>query len=141
MRFRHVDPKPVLAFLAANPTDIRVREWERERIVGGIVGMIRMGTKPQSAAPAQPAKISDVEFIAGRGKGPAHAGTVLRFYFHINSSAEERILPLVEAVAHIEGRGAAGEFLLAGHPDGGLISVSRERLPFQQGDPITWWGP
>ena len=66
---------------------------------------------------------------------------MLRFFFHIGSSSDQPILPLVEAVAHVENRGLAGEFLLAGHPDGGLVSVSRERLPFQSGDPITWWGP
>ena len=31
--------------------------------------------------------------------------------------------------------------VLAGHPDGGLISVSRDRMSFHSGDPITWWGP
>ena len=140
MRFRHLDPAPVFAFLRAGPADIRIREWDRERAPGGIAGFFRIA-RAEPANPAQPGKLSDVEFIAGRGLGPSHATTVLRFYFHINSSAEERILPLVEAVAHVEGRGAETEFLLAGHPDGGLISVSRERLAFQAGEPIAWWGP
>lgn len=140
MRFRHADPAPVLDFLRENPAEIRVRDWDRERAPGGIAGFLRLA-RTEPANPAQPGKLADVEFIAGRGPGPSHASTVLRFYFHINSTADERILPLVEAVAHVEGRGAGGEFLLAGHPDGGLISVSRQRLPFQQGDPITWWGP
>ncbi|MCW5953596.1 MAG: hypothetical protein KIT69_15180 [Propionibacteriaceae bacterium] len=140
MRFRHLDPAPVLAFLRGSAADIRIRDWDRERTPGGIAGFLRIA-RSEPANPAQPGTISDVEFIAGRGMGPSHAGTVLRFYFHINSSADERILPLVEAVAHVEGRGTGDEFLLAGHPDGGLISVSRQRLPFQQGSPIIWWGP
>ncbi len=140
MRFRHLEAEPVLAWLRAAPADIRIREWERERTPGGIAGFLRLA-RAEPANPAQPGELSDVEFIAGRGRGPSHAGTVLRYYFHINSTAEERILPLVEAVAHVEGRGADTECLLAGHPDGGLVSVSRVRLPFQQGEPIDWWGP
>jgi hypothetical protein len=141
MRFRHLDPAPVLAFLRATPADLQVREWSRERAVGGLAGMLRMGPSARPATGAQPANISEIEFIAGRGLHPSHAATVLRFFFHINASVDERLLPLVEAVEHVEQRGVAGEFLLAGHPDGGLISVSRERLPFQKGNPITWWGP
>lgn len=141
MRFRHLDPEPVLAYLRGNTVAISVREWDRERRVGGIAGMLRVGKASEPAGPAQPSDVSQVEFIASRGIHPSHAATVLRFFFHINSSADDRVLPLVDAVAHVELRGEPGEFLLAGHPDGGLISVSRERLPFQQGDPITWWGP
>jgi len=139
MRFRHVDPTPVIAFLRDNGSAILVREWDRERAAGGIAGMLRM-SRPQAAQGAQPGKISDVEFIANR-HAPSNIGVVLRFFFHIASSSDQPILPLVEAVAHVENRGLAGEFLLAGHPDGGLVSVSRERLPFQSGEPITWWGP
>jgi len=139
MRFRHVDATAVIAFLRDNQPAILVREWDRERAAGGIAGMLRM-SKPQAAQGAQSGKISDVEFIAGR-HAPSNIGVVLRFFFHIGSSSDQPILPLVEAVAHVENRGLAGEFLLAGHPDGGLVSVSRERLPFQSGEPITWWGP
>lgn len=141
MRFRHLDPGPVLAFLAQNQGVILVREWERERAPTGIAGMLNRGAA-KAAGPARPGDVADVEFIAGRGRGPSHVGTVLRYYFHIASSTDEPVLPLVEAVAHVERRGAKGEFLLAGHPDGGLISVSCERLPFQDGmEPVTWWGP
>jgi len=139
MRFRHVDATAVIAFLRDNQPAILVREWDRERAAGGIAGMLRM-SKPQAAQGAQSGTISDVEFIAGR-HAPSNIGVVLRFFFHIGSSSDQPILPLVEAVAHVENRGLAGEFLLAGHPDGGLVSVSRERLPFQSGEPITWWGP
>jgi hypothetical protein len=139
MRFRHPDAAPVLAHLRGAPVTILVREWERDRAPGGLAGVLRMN-KPQTARPAQPAKVSEVEFIARR-HSPSEIGVVLRFYFHIGSSCDEPILPLVEAVAYVERYGISGEFLLAGHPDGGLISVSRERQPFQHGEPITWWGP
>lgn len=139
MRFRHVDPEPVLAHLRTTAATIVVREWDRERTPGGVSGMLRMG-KPQAARAAQPSQVSEVEFMARR-HAPSDVGVVLRFFFHVGSSVDVEILPLVEAVAHVEGRGTGGEFLLTGHPDGGLISVSRERQPFQQGEPITWWGP
>jgi hypothetical protein len=99
-----------------------------------------MRTVPRPANAARLGEVSDIEFIARRG-GASHIGTVLRFYFHINSTNDEPILPLVEAVAHVEQNGGESEFLLAGHPDGGLISVSRHRLAFQEANPITWWGP
>lgn len=140
MRFRHLDPAPVLDHLRRTPATILVREWDRERTAGGIAGLLRRG-KPQSARAAQPGQVSEVEFIARRHP-PSDVAVVLRFFFHVGSSSDEPILPLVEAVAHVEGTGTEGEFLIVGHPDGGLISVSRERQPFQQAlDPITWWGP
>jgi hypothetical protein len=140
MRFRHLDPVPVLNYLRSTPATILVREWERQRTPAGIAGLLRRG-KPQMARPGQPGTVGEVEFIARR-RPPSEVGVVLRFFFHVGSSSAEPILPLVEAVAHVERVGAASEFLLAGHPDGGLISVSRESLSFQQGlEPITWWGP
>jgi len=139
MRFRHVDPSPVLEHLRATSPAILILDWERERKAGGIAGLLNI-QRPQPAGPARPAAVADVEFIAHRGP-PSHAGVVLRFYFHLNSTAVGRPLTLVEAVEHIESVGAPEEYALAGHPDGGLISVSRSRLTFQSGDPITWWGP
>jgi hypothetical protein len=139
MRFRHVDPAPVLSYLRANPSAILVLDWERERKAGGIAGLLKI-SKPVPAGPAKPASIEDIAYIARRGP-PSHAGLVLRYYFHINSTATGRPLPLIEAVEHVEASAAQGEMLITGHPDGGLISVSRERLPFQSGEPITWWGP
>lgn len=142
MRFRHLDASAVLAWLEREGSTIQVLEWERERPAGGVAGLLKL-QKPKSAGPALPAKLSDVAFIAGRGINSSHAATVLRFYFHVNSTAaERRPLTLVEAVEHVEMAGEAAEFVLAGHPDGGLISVSRERMAFQEGlAPIDWWGP
>jgi hypothetical protein len=139
MRFRHVDPAPVIAYLRGTSPGILILDWERERKAGGIAGLLNL-QKPQPAGPARPASIEDVEFIARRGP-PSHAGLVLRYYFHVNATATARPLTLVEAVEHVEAQGAADEYVIAGHPDGGLISVSRDRMSFQSGDPITWWGP
>jgi hypothetical protein len=139
MRFRHVDPGAVFAHLRENPSSILVREWDRERPTGGIASMLRMG-KPQPAGAARAGTIGEIEFIAGRHV-LADIAVVLRFFFHIASSSDEPILPLIEAVKHVEEHGKEREFLLAGHPDGGLVSVSRFRLPFQSGEPIIWWGP
>lgn len=144
MRFRHADPAPVLDYLRRERGSIQLLEWESERRPGGIAAFLRM-QKPQPAGPARPASVDDVAFIAGRGRGPSHAGIVLRYYFHVNSTAAPttgRPFTLVEAVGHVENSGAPGEFVLAGHPEGGLVSVSREVLPFQSGlGAIDWWGP
>ena len=66
---------------------------------------------------------------------------MLKHYFHINPTTVGRPLAVDEAVQFVEAEGAPDEFLLAGHPDGGLVSVSTRPLPFQEGlKPITWWG-
>lgn len=139
MRFRHVDPSSIIAHMHTTSPVILILDWERERKAGGIVGLLNL-QKPQPAGPARSASIEDVEFIARRGP-PSHAGLVLRHYFHVNATATGRPLTLVEAVEYVEAQGAADEYVLAGHPDGGLISVSRDRMSFQSGDPISWWGP
>ena len=141
MRFRHKDFAPVRSYLEREQCTILRLDWEREPVVGGFA-MLPTTLKRRAAFPAKPANIDEVAFFASRGDGPAHAITVLQHYFHVNSSAVGRPLALAEAVEHVEADGRADEFLLVGHPDGGLISVSRDRLPFQAGlEPITWWGP
>jgi hypothetical protein len=141
MRFVHKDIPAVLRYLEAEHCRILRLEWDREPLVGGF-SFLPTTRKRRAALPAVASTISEVEFFGGKGRGPEHAIIVLQHYFHMNSSAVGRPLALVEAVEHVEGSGEPGEFLLAGHPEGGLISVSRERLPLQQGlQPITWWGP
>jgi hypothetical protein len=141
MRFRHLDAAPVLEYLRTATADITLLEWERERRPGGLAALVQLA-RPLPADPARPATIEEIDYIAGHGRGPSHAGLVLRYYFHINRTETGRPLTLVEAVEHVESRGVYGEFLLAGHPDGGLISVSNAELPFQRNlAPITWWGP
>lgn len=142
MRFRHLDPAPVLAHLRAQLCLIDMLAWDHEPRQGAFGMLMRNNSPRKGPPPAERATAGDVEFFAQRGK-PSHAGLVLRHYFHVNTTAPaNRPLTLVEAVQHIEGEGDEAEFLLAGHPDGGLISVSRARLPFQSGlEPIYWWGP
>lgn len=141
MRFRHKDIAPVIAWLHNQPCIIQRLEWEREPRAGGFAFL------PQSIkrrAAHQPVTVGprEVEYFAGRGADATHASLVLAHYFHINSAMRPRPLSLEEAVVFVEEEGTENEFLLAGHPDGGLVSVSRTRLPFQAGlEPITWWGP
>jgi len=140
MRFMHKDVRPVLQYLAVEDSRIMMLDWEREPIVGGFA-MLPNTLKRRAAYPAKPASIRDVEYYGGRGSGPDHAITVLKHYFHVNPTTVGRPLALSEAVEFVEGAAAPDEFLLAGHPDGGLISVSSQPLPFQEGmKPITWWG-
>ena len=140
MRFFHKNPAPVLAYLEQEHLPILMLDWEREPKVGGFA-LLPTTIRRRAANPAQPVDVGQVAFIAGHGNGPRHAVTVLQFYFHVNSSAVGRPMPLTDAVEFVEGEGSEIEFLLAGHPDGGLVSVSRLQQPFQQGlEPITWWG-
>ena len=63
-------------------------------------------------------------------------------YVHVNPPSGSRHVPLSAAVEHIEAYASASEFLLVGYADGGLISVSRDLLPFQAGlQQAMWWRP
>jgi hypothetical protein len=140
MRFQHKNIAPVRAWLEGHAPMIHQLEWEKEIVTGGYA-FLPSTLKRRAAEPARPASIAEIVGFAKVG-GPRQVTATLRFYFHINMSAVADPLPLVEAVGFVEAEGGYEEFLLAGHPDGGLISVSRERLPFQDGlQPITWWGP
>lgn len=142
MRFLHKDPAPVFQFIPHDSQRIAMLEWEREPLSGGFA-FLPMTQKRRPADSARPVSRAVVEEFARRKKDPREAAGVLRHYFHVNSSAPVgRPMSLVEAVEYVEQHGAGDEFLLAGHLEGGLISVSRDALPFQQGlKPITWWGP
>ena len=141
MRFFHADFEPVRNHLQRERCVIAMLEWEREPIEGGLAFLGFMQKRRAAHAP-KIVGIAEVAHFADRGSDPAHAGTVLRHYFHVNSSVVGRPLSLVEAVEHVEAVGRADEFVLAGHPDGGLISVSRHALAFQHGvSPVEWWGP
>lgn len=139
MRFFHTDIAPILAALAEGTHSIQSLEWElnpKTRSVFSLLG--REGHR--TARPAAPAGIDDVADLSRR-RPPIRIAEVFHHYFHINRTLSLDPAALTTAIQHVESAGAPDEFLLAGHPDGGLVSVSRDRLPFQQGlDPITWWG-
>jgi len=140
MRFQHKDPAPVLAFLRDMPCTIEALRWDNEA-PRGIFSMVGRAAPARAPESGRRVTVHEVEYFAGRGRNSSHAGLVLRYYFHINSTAGPRPLTLLEAVPQVEDQGAPDEFLLAGHPDGGLISISRAPQPFQDGlEPITWWG-
>lgn len=139
-RYMHRNVEPILRYLEAEQCPVLLMDWEREPVVGGFA-MLPSTLRRRAANPPKPVGHAEVAFIAGHGSGPTHAATVLKYYFHVRPTTLGRPLSLAEAVEHVEVAGAANEFLLAGHPNGGLISVSREPLPFEQGvEPITWWG-
>jgi hypothetical protein len=141
MRFLHSDIAPVLDHLERERCRIEMLEWEREPTDGGFA-FLGFARKRRAAHPARRVGTEEVAYFGRRGRDPTHAGTVLRHYFHVNSTATGRPLSLVEAVEQVEAAGAEDEFVLAGYPEGGLISVSRRLLGFQRGlAAIDWWGP
>lgn len=139
MRFVHKDIAQILAWLDATGATIHLLEWEREPVAGGFA-FLPSTQKRRAAHPAKPATIADVARFAERG-GHEQIKLVMTHYLHVALSATGRPLSLEEAVVHVENEGVPGECLLVGHLEGGLISVSRELLPFQQGaTPADWWG-
>jgi hypothetical protein len=139
MRFFHKDVAPVLTALGQGTPVIQALEWELNPAMKSFFSLLGRETR-RAARPATPATILDVMEMSRR-KPPMRISEVFQLYFHINRTLALDPAALTSAIQHVESAGADDEYLLAGHPDGGLISVSRVRLPFQQGlDPITWWG-
>lgn len=139
MRFFHKEVAPILQTLGRGSDRIQALEWELNPRTKSFMSLLGT-TKHRAAHPAKPATILDVEEMSKR-KPPLRISEVFQHYFHVNRTLALDPAALATAIQHVESAGALDEFLLAGHPDGGLVSVSRERLPFQQGlDPITWWG-
>jgi hypothetical protein len=141
VRFHHEDFGPIRTYLTAEPCEIRKLEWDLSPPVEGYA-FLPWTIKRRPAHPPQPSSIAEIEDYFHRADIAENAGTVLHDYFHINAPASERAVSLNGAVEHVEAYGTPNEFLLAGYHDGGLISVSRRVLPFQDGvAEIDWWGP
>ena len=140
MRHYHKDISAIREWLQTHNPSIHLLEWEREPVAGGIAFLPGM-TRRRAAEPAKPVAIGEVVDFAKIG-GISHINKIMNHYFHVAMSAVGRPLSLVEAVQFVEAEGQDGEFLLAGHIEGGLVSVSRMALPFQAGVPLAKrWGP
>lgn len=69
-------------------------------------------------------------------------GLRLPCYARISKSANAPQLSLPEATAAIENDVMVDQFLIVAYQDGGLISVSGTKLPFQkEADTADWWRP
>ena len=142
MRFLHTDFVPVREFLTGGPHDIRRLEWDLNPVEAGSFAFLPWTVKRRPARSPQPSNLVEIEDYFRRGHRPDQAGTVLFNYFHINAPSSDRAVSLSGAVEHVEAYGGPTEFLLVGYPDGGMISVSRQMLPFQIGlTEAEWWGP
>ena len=147
VRYLHKDFSPIRAHLAAGPADVRRLEWELNPVVKDPFAVFALKPKRRAAAPPQAAGLEEIEAVFRQSSDTKAVGSVLAAYFHINAPPSNRPVSLAAAIEHVEAFGAADEFLLAGHPEGGLVSVSRRPLPFQDGlellrswAPDTWWG-
>jgi hypothetical protein len=137
VRFFHKDIAPILAALADGTHGIKAVEWElNPQAKSSLLGKATF----RNALPAAQASVADVAKLSRR-KPPIRIAEVFRHDFRVNRTLALDPAALTTAIQRVESAGAPTEFLLAGHRDGGLISASHDRLPFQQGlDPITWWG-
>ena len=141
MRFLHTDFAPLRTYLTSEPCEIRRLEWDLNPPFEGYA-FLPWTIKHRPAHPPQPSSVAEIEAYFHRADKPENAGTVLHDYFHINAPPSDRAVSLSGAVEHVEAYGAPTEFVLAGYHDGGMISVSRRVLSFQDGvAEIDWWGP
>ena len=141
MRFLHKDFAPVRAWLAAGPADIRRLEWDLNPVDQGFA-FLPWTVKRRPARPPVTATPTEVETVFLRSEIAGEARATLDGYFHVNAPPTDRAVSLPAAVEHVEAFGGPEEFLLVGHPDGGMVSVSRRMLPFQDGTAqADGWGP
>jgi hypothetical protein len=142
MRFLHADFAPLKAYLTSNPVAIRRLEWELNPVVKDAFSIFALKPKLRPAAAPRAATLDDVAQLFERTRtipGGAHAPWE---YFHVNAPPSDRAVSLRAAVEHVEAFGGPAEFLIAGYHDGGLISVSRLHLPFQDdAKEARWWAP
>ncbi len=131
MRRRHADFEPVRGYLERErPTIVRL-EWELNPVVKDMFSLFAMKPKRRPAAAPSTALLADIERTFEQAGAVSTVGQALHWYFHLNAPPTDRAVSLAAAVEHVEAFGAPGEFLLPAHPEGGLVSVSRDFLPFQ----------
>lgn len=93
-----------------------------------------------ASSPATSAAASDVADMLK--KSDLLWGTAMPAYLLVSSSTETTQLPLDEAVSQIENAKASDRFVIIAYQDGGLISVTGTKLPFQENaDKADWWYP
>jgi hypothetical protein len=143
MRFLHKAFEPLQRYMLDVPVEIRLLEWELSPIASGSFVFLPWTIKRRAARAPRASDLAEIAAYFHRAETPELAGTVLRNYFHINAPHSTTPVSLNGAVEHVEAYGKPDEFLLVGYPDGGLISVSRQKLPFQENAAPAdhWWGP
>jgi len=69
-------------------------------------------------------------------------GALLPYFLWVSNSPKKNALTLKESVGLVEAASESHEFLLVGYEDGGIISVSNTKLPFQgEAQAAEWWKP
>ena len=69
-------------------------------------------------------------------------GLSLPYYLIVSPEIEIKNQPIHEAVSRIETSKTRDEFLIIAYQDGGLITVSGAKLPFQNdAKKANWWWP
>jgi hypothetical protein len=69
-------------------------------------------------------------------------GLALPYFIRVSKSAAAGPLRLPEAVKKTEAATADDSFLIVAYQDGGVISISGRKLPFQEhAKPAGWWRP
>ena len=138
MRFLHLHWSDIEAFLVMNPAPMVEHEVASRPIARGFWFL----SERREARDPRNVGLDDVRAYELATKKLERLGTGPREYIHVNAAEADKHVPLSDAVEYVEAQAAPNEFLLVGYADGGFISVSRERMPFQTGlSEATWWRP
>jgi hypothetical protein len=95
----------------------------------------------QKKLPPGEVSVAAIEEMVGRSE--TLWGSALPYYLYVSSSFEREAPSLDEAVSQMEGSSADPvNFLVVAYQDGGVITVSRSKLPFQtSAREAEWWRP
>ncbi len=123
MRFWHQDDvEPLATFIAEGQYDL----WRLDR-------------RGKSIAPANLDYLRSC-FAEGLRQG-AVGGFDDSHYLNVTRVRDSQMQNLKHDVAWVEARGGTDNFIVIGYHDGGIITISQEKLPFQQGAAgADWWG-
>jgi len=121
---------------------VRYLHYEAERIRDHIQSQHLAVTRCDFQKKSAPIEVEPSAVAEMLEKSQTLWGTALPHYLYVSQSFKGEAPSLNDAVSNVEALLEADAFLIVAYQDGGLITVSGSKLPFQADvQDASWWGP